>query len=192
MGGNSSATGGYLQQLGTSLTDDQIIDAVNGAIAGITGFAGNMIRPRWQLNPPRMPDNGTDWIASGITTRVATDYPVIQHKNGGPDRLTRWSTYTVTISVYGPNAGGNAEILRDGLYISQNLEALSANNIKLRDVGDTTAVPELVNNQWYNRSDIEIRLAISISRDYNVLDIASAEGTITADSGVTATFDVEP
>lgn len=184
---NSSATGGYLPQVNTPLSDPAMEDVITAAISGILSFDNSMIRPRWQALPARQPPPTTNWVAIGITDRTAIDYPYIKHFNGGPDQLTRWSRITVAVSVYGPNAQGLAEQLRDGFYVSQNLEALATSSIKLTDIGSITAVPDLYNVQWINRADMEMHLAVATNRTYNVLDIASSQGTITAVDGATTT-----
>lgn len=185
---NSSATGGYLTQTVPALADDLLVDSLTAAIGAVVGIPGNLVRPRWQPNPPRSPENTVNWVAVGIAARRALDYPVIAHQAGGPDVLQRWVNYEVAVSMYGPNAQGNAETLRDGLYIRQNLEQLATADIKLTDAApEITAAPELVNNQWYNRADMTIRFQAKTTRAYNVLDIASTSGTITADNSTAST-----
>lgn len=182
-----SSTGGYLQQQNVSLTDQQVTDAMQGAMVAIVGLPGNMVRPRWQVLPPRQPDVGTDWVALGITSRAPIDYPVIVDNKGkdGPSTLVRWSTITLLASFYGPNAQGNAETLRDGLYITQNMDALATDDVKLLDAGELTTVPEMLQNQWYNRVDIPVRFSVSTARDYNILGITSAEVSIASSAPTT-------
>jgi hypothetical protein len=194
MSGNSSATGGYLRQLNTPLSDDALLDAIHDAIAGITGIAPELVRPRWQHLPPNQPPNtppaATNWCAFGITDRTPINYPVIRHFAGGPDRVTRWSAVTVLASLYGPACHALAEQLRDGFYVDQNREQLGLVGVKLTEVGELTAVPDQVNLQWLNHVDIPIILAQSVDRDYDVLDIASSQGTITTENGVTVDWNV--
>jgi len=190
LSGNTSATGGYLPQSNTPLADQDLENAITAAVAGVLNMSASMVRPRWQALPPKQPSPTTNWASVGITSRESMDYPVIQHHAGGPDTLTRWSTLRCAVSIYGPNASGLAEQLRDAFYINQNFEALSAIGIKLVDAGNVTAVPDLFNMQWINRADIEIRLAQAVDREYQVLDIASSQGTITTDNDVTSEWNV--
>jgi len=192
MSGNTSATGGFLTQQNTPLSDQALEDAITAAVRGIIGLPDGMVRPRWQPIPPKQPAPSVNWAAVGITERIGIDYPVIRHFNGGPDRLTRWSSLLVMISIYGPGCQGLAEQLRDGFYIAQNGEQLGALNIKIIDVGKVTAVPDLFNMQWINRSDLSLRLAQAVDRDYAVLDLASSQGFFTADDNVTTEWDVNP
>jgi hypothetical protein len=75
------------------------------------------------------------------------------------------------------------------LYIGQNREQMLAMDINVTDAGEIATVPELLNAGWINRADLPVRLTQSVSRDYNVLDVASSEGTITTDRGVDARWD---
>jgi hypothetical protein len=190
LSGNTSATGGYLPQVNTPLADQDLENAITALVAGVLQMSAALVRPRWQAIPPKQPSPTTNWAAVGITSRETADYPVIQHHAGGPDTLTRWSILHCAVSIYGPNASGLAEQLRDALYINQNFEALSAVGIKLMDAGNVTAVPDLFNTQWINRADIEIRLAQAVDRDYAVLDIASSHGIVTTDDDVTSEWNV--
>lgn len=190
MSGNTSATGGYLPQTNTPLADQDLENAITALIAGVLSLPAALVRPRWQMIPPKQPSPTTNWVAVGITSRESTDYPVIKHHNGGPDTLSRWSVLRCAVSVYGPGAQGLAEQLRDALYINQNFEALSSVGIKLMDAGNVTAVPDLFNMQWINRADIEVRLAQAVDRDYAILDIASSQGSITTNNDVESDWNV--
>jgi len=192
MSGNTSASGGYLRQTNTPLSDTQLEDALVAAVVGICGLPPGMVRPRWQPTPPKQPAPSVNWAAVGITERTGIDYPVIHHFDGGPDRLTRWSNVTVLASVYGPGCQGLAEQLRDGFYIAQNLEQLSLISVKLTEIGTITAVPDMFNMQWINRCDVVMRFNQAVDRDYAVLDLASSSGGIFADDGITTEWDVNP
>lgn len=189
---HSSATGGPLPQANTTTSDVQLENVLMDAVAGILNLPHILVRPRWQPRPPKQPEPTVNWVAIGITTRTPMDYPYIKHFNGGPDRLTRWSSFTAMASVYGPGCQELAEQLRDGFYIDQNREQLSAIGVKLTDAGEITAVPELFNIQWINRADLTLRFARAVDREYNVLDIVSSEGTIATQNGVESEWNVNP
>jgi len=184
MSGNTSATGGYLQRTNAPVTQAQLEDAVQSLIQGVTGIPPDLIRPRWQPEPPNQPPAGTDWAAFGIIERETTGFPYISHANGGSSTLYRWPILSLMVSVYGPNAEDNAEDLRDACYIAQNFEQLNLLGIRLIEAGSVTMVPDLINVQYINRADMRIRLATEQTRTYAIKDIVSADGTITADTGV--------
>jgi hypothetical protein len=196
-GSNSSASGGFLTQTNTALTNEALHDAIQETLAGISGIDGTLVRPRWQPGfppgqGPNQPAPDVQWIAFGITGRDAADYPAMRHHNGGPSTLTRWSIFTVLVSCYGPDADGIAERLRDGLYVNQNWEALSAVGVKLLEAQSATAVPDLVNTGYIDHCDLPLRFAQAVDRDYNILDIASSDGVISSDTGSSTPFNVNP
>ena len=41
-------------------------------------------------------------------------------------------------------------------------------------------MPELVNDRWYRRCDVELRVGREIERVYPILNVLRADGTITA------------
>lgn len=183
---NTSATGGYLSPAASArpLEDDALAAALQAMVVGITGLPGNMVRPRWQPVVPKQPEVGTDWCAIGVTTDDSTDYPAVIHDGtgDGDDQLQRWDEFTVLASFYGPNAMGFADLLRDGLYIAQNREQMQADDMDLIEVGTRTTAPDLLNQQWIRRYDLPIRIRRKSVRTYPVLNILSADSTVTTDN----------
>jgi hypothetical protein len=188
MSGTSSATGGFLRQLNATVNKEQLIDTLQETVVGVTGLSPDLVRPRWQPQPPPRPPADTSWVSIGIVSRTASDYPALRHFNGGPSRLTRWSEFTLLASFYGPDGDELAEVLRDGLYMVQNLELLAAIGVKLTSVDDITAVPDVVNAQFIDHVDLSMRFAMAVDRDYNILDIASSAGTFNAEGGVDSSW----
>jgi hypothetical protein len=99
-------------------------------LAGLTGLRGDLIRPRWQPLPPNQPPAGTNWAAVGVMERMPLDYTFekfVTDPSSDSDTFTlqRQERLEVMASFYGPSAGGYAQIVRDGIYLSQNREALA-------------------------------------------------------------------
>src|SRR5215472_15859820 len=70
-----STTAGYLGPIlgtGPVLQDDQWDDFLHDVLAGVSGLDPTMVRPRWQVVPPNVPDFKTDWLAFGITETTPT------------------------------------------------------------------------------------------------------------------------
>jgi hypothetical protein len=182
MAGNDSSTGGYLSPAVSSppLEDDALTAIFQQMIVGITALPGNMVRPRWQPNPPKQPEPTVNWCALGIAVQTLDDGPAIIHNGtgNGSDTYIRHEQIDVLASFYGPNAMQNAQLLSDGLAIPQNLEQLKAQDMNSVDTGKIRAVPDLINEQWIRRYDIELTFRRKITRTYAVLNILTAQGTV--------------
>lgn len=183
---NDSSTGGYLLPLGSPapLDDAALEDFLQRVVVGISGLPGAMVRPRWQPVVPKMPEPGTDWCAIGVTNIDPDDYPVITHDGAGDGRdiYAVHETIVVLASFYGPNSMRFAKLLRDGLYIDQNREALTAAGMALLDAGKPVAAPDFVNQQWIRRHDLPVRIRRKDERIYPVLNILSASTQIDTDT----------
>ncbi|MEL6237006.1 MAG: hypothetical protein AAFO57_00055 [Pseudomonadota bacterium] len=179
---NDSSTGGYLSPAVASppLEDDALTAIFQQMIVGITGLPGNMVRPRWQPNPPKQPEPFTNWCALGIAVQTLDDGPAITHNGAGngSDTYIRHEQIDVLASFYGPAAMQYAQLLSDGLAIPQNLEALKAQDMNNVDTGPIRAAPDLINEQWIRRYDVELTFRRKITRSYAVLNILSAQGTV--------------
>lgn len=180
---NDSSTGGYLQPavISPPLEDDALTAIFQQMIVGITGLPGNMVRPRWQPTVPKQPEPTANWCALGIAVQTLDDGPAIIHNGAGngSDTYIRHEQIDVLASFYGPAAMQNAQLLSDGLAIPQNLEQLKAQDMNSVDTGPIRAAPDLINEQWVRRYDLELTFRRKITRSYAVLDILSAQGTIT-------------
>jgi len=178
---NDSSTGGYILPTGSGPPYDAALDAIFQAmIVGITGLPGNMVRPRWQPNIPKQPPPATDWCAFGVTVQAPDDGPAIVHNGAGngSDTYIRHEQVDVLASFYGPNGAQYAQQLADGLSIPQNLEQLKANDMNSVVTGDIRSAPDLINEQWVRRYDMQLTFRRKITRTYAVLNILTAQGTV--------------
>jgi hypothetical protein len=177
-----SSTGGYLSPAVASppLEDDALTAIFQQMIVGIAGLPGNMVRPRWQPNPPKQPEPTTNWCALGIAVQAPDDGPAIVHNGAGngSDTYIRHEQIDVLASFYGPGAMQYAQLLSDGLAIPQNLEQLKAQDMNSVDTGPIRAAPDLINEQWVRRYDLELTFRRKITRSYAVLNILTAQGTV--------------
>jgi hypothetical protein len=152
---------------------DPLDDLFHDAIQGITGIAAELIRPRWQPEPPNQPDFSTNWVSFGIMT-LATDLNAfIRHDplaNGGLGGDVYETTEKIKVlhSFYGPGGMGLLARYRDGLKIAQNREALLAAKVKLTEVGDPSNLPVLLKEKWVTRVDVSVFFVRHIERVYAV------------------------
>lgn len=190
---NDSSSGGYLAPtippLPGGLTFQQFMQEI---IAGITGISGDLVRPRWQLNPPKQPGPEVNWCAFGIVNQQADASGYIKPLvTATTSILSRHESFDIECSFYGPDAEKNAQVLREGFQISQNREVLFKNNMGFKGDGPIIPAPELVNDRWYQRRDITLSFARQIQSSYQILNFTSSGGTVktVGSSGATVDFD---
>ncbi len=183
----TSATGGYLLPVASPDNDEELARILHGLIIGVTGIAGNLVRPIWQSNPPPVPTFGTTWAAFGVTD-ITAGLPYMVQVADGHDTICEYrqdERFTLRVSVYGPSCQRYAAMIRDGLNISQNREAIYLQGISVLWVGGITRAPELVNDVWLDRCDVSIDMGRYIAVNYEVLNFLAADGTIETDMPMT-------
>jgi hypothetical protein len=166
--------------------EDADLDAIfQQLIVGVAGMTASLVRPRWQPNPPKQPEPTVDWCAIGVIAETPDSGPAIKHNGDGlgSDTSIRHSELEVLASFYGPNAQKNANILRDGLGISQNREVLEPLDIAFVSCGATRPIPDLVNQQWIKRRDMLLTFRRKTTRIYQIRNINSADIHLFDDSG---------
>lgn len=192
-----SSTGGYLLPNPTPaapLEDDALDNFLGDIISGITGLErNNLVRPRWQVDPPNLPARTVNWVAFGVMSRSAQTFSEIKHDPAGQgtDMSTRHEELDLLASFYGPNCQAYGTLFRDGLGVAQNREVLYLNGMGLIGVGDVTKAPEIIKTAWYQRADLPVQIRREVRRSYSVLNLLSVVGQITADP-VTAPFNTNP
>lgn len=180
--GNSSETGGYLPpDFAAGLPEDTSLeDVFQLVLVALTGLPGQLVRPAWQPVLPKQPEPDITWCAFGVTVAAGDANPAMlhlpaDHQGAGADLLLRHELLTLFCSFYGPAAQKMASMLRDSLAVSQNNATLQAAcSIGLRQTGQITAVPELVNQQWLRRYDLPVIFSRQISRRYPISTLLSS------------------
>jgi hypothetical protein len=155
-------------------------------VAGISGLDGTMVRPRWQPEPPNIPDFGVNWAAVGIMRhRPIGTYPaVIHHPEGdGYDEMQRHEELDILVSFYGASANEYANNLHNGLMIWQNFSVLRLVSMALVEVSEGTHNPELIRERWWDRVDKPMILRRLIRRTYPVLNLVESRGFVVPDPG---------
>ncbi len=177
---NTSATGGVLTPTNppaAPLNDQALEDFFQAWLVGLSGYAPALVRPAWQVNPPNIPDNATDWCSFKVSVSSADTFAVNLHypDSQGYNQLRRHQVLTIRVSFWGPNASSFADMLRDGTQVPQNLEVLQLANMGFIECGEQVTAPELVKELWYRRVDMEMRIKRQIVRNYQVLTLESAQ-----------------
>jgi len=180
---------GYIQASGNPLNDDALAGILQAMITGVTGLPGNLVRPRWQPQPPTQPSVTTVWCAVGITSYTPYDYPAYTQDADDSGTLHRYERFDALATFYGPQSSFYAALLRDGIYIRQNFETLSAQGIKLRSVDETTHLGELINSQYVSRSDVPMSFVRFVERTYDSIPaIAQVSVSFLTDAGLHCTI----
>jgi len=189
---STSATGGYLVPSATNAMEDEALRVFfQQMVTGITGIVGNLVRPRWQAEPPNMPSFGSDWAAIGVTKRTRDVNAYVTHRsvtdgngnNVGTDYVHRTEVLDVLCSFYGPNCEANSELLAMGLEISQNREVMQLAGYGLVGVEDATMMADFFNNRDVTRIDLPFQIRRAQLYQYPVLDLQGAQATIVEDTG---------
>ena len=178
---NTSATGGPLVPSATTpVEDDGFEDLIGNTVAALTAIDRKLVRPRWQPKPPPMPADNVSWCAFGIMELDADWGGHLQHMPAGEgsSELTRHETLTILASFYGPSGYSKASQLRDGLWIKQNWDALNAVGVALLECSRARTASDLKNERFIRRIDLEMRFRRVITRIYPILNLLSAQGSI--------------
>lgn len=183
---NTSANVGYIQPTYKPdvLEGAALQDFLHDWLVGVSGVEKPMIRPRWQPEPPNIPDVNTDWMAFGITERDSNTFPFEGHDGAdlGHNVMIRHEQLTVLISVYGPNADITAHLIRENAMVAQNREVLFKKGFSIKSIEGMRSAPEIIKQQWMYRLDFAVIFNRKIKIVYPILNIASSEATITSDS----------
>lgn len=160
-------------------------------VVGITELDGKLVRPRWQSEPPVMPDKGVPWCAIGITSRPYADaFPYVEHRaaGDGSDVLVRNQHLEMLLSFYDDGISGQADFycqkFIDGCAIQQNRDYLLSGGFLLRAVpGEMLPVPSLFSTTWFYRVDTRADLARQIDREYAVFNLTTGRILLYEDDG---------
>lgn len=185
---NTSATGGYLQPTQSPVYGVALDTLLQQAIVNLSGLAGDLVRPRWQPRPPKMPPLDTDWCAVGVQN--------ISRAWGTTETvglLIRHEEIETLCSFYGPNADGLAALTQDNVAVGQNFDLLEEQGLFYRRAEDIVPMPELVNDQWQKRYDLALYWGRKVVRDYTIETIETAQVELYNDVGIPPThIEVKP
>ena len=177
---NTSATGGYLQDVHPPVEGVALRRFLHDFLAGVSGLPGDLVRPSWQDNPPPMPAHGVTWLAYGVTARrVEAGEPWQAWKDGAGSHLRRHETLDVQLTAYG-EAEALLAAIRDGVDVAQNREQLFLAGVTVADFGAIIVAPELIGELWWNRADALLTMRREVRREYPILSFVAAYGALHA------------
>lgn len=191
---NDSSTGGPLLTSSTVTEDDALDDFFQALVVGLTGLPGNVVFPRFQAEPPNLPDFGTNWAAVGVMSHQPDTFAYVQHQDSADAHTDEVSsvmlheTLDVLCSFYGPSSGANSMGLYRGLLVAQNREPLQIAGMGLHHVQGPVRAPELIKDRWTNRYDMHVFIRREVDAQYAVLSLLSATAMLNAaaSSGIVA------
>lgn len=171
----------------TTLDDDALEDFFQAWIVALTGLAPDLVRPRWQPDPPNIPDESVDWCAFGIQRQTPDTYAAEIHlpEFSGHMETRRHETLDCLTTFYGPNSGSFASLLKDTMQVQANLEYLTLAGMGFVSSGDIASVPELVKEKWQRRKDLPFVIKRQVVRDYAVPSILVGVGELNNEHYVT-------
>jgi hypothetical protein len=181
---NTSATGGaLLPSDSTGTYGIAFEDFIQQIFVGVSGLPGALVRPRWQPKPPPIPAVTETWLAVGIVGGISDLNPYVGHDptGDGSDTIENHEDVEIRVSCYGPNCYSFAALLRDGLNIRQNREALFLAGAALIASTRIVKTGDLVNTEWRERADLEVQIRRIVKRTYPVLNLLSAQGAFITD-----------
>lgn len=177
---NNSATGGYLQPsplapLPGGLAFKQFVQTV---FVGVSGLPGDLVRPKWQIDPPKQPDIDIDWMAIGLVVNKADTNSYNGTLPDGTNQTQRMEELEIQCAFYGPESDSLAALVRDGFQVPQNLEALRAAKMGFVSTSQMMHVPDLVNERWVDKYEMSVFMRREILRIYPILTFVSASGFV--------------
>jgi hypothetical protein len=157
------------------LSFEQFLQTV---FVGVSGLPGDLVRPKWQVNPPAQPDILVDWLAIGLAEDDADTFTYSGVDDNGNNQFMRMEALAVQCTFYGPNSLDYMRIVRDGLQLGQNREALQKALMDFVNTSKGMRVPDLVNERWVNRWEMTAYFRRQDMRVYPILDFVSGSGSV--------------
>jgi hypothetical protein len=183
-----SSQAGYLQPNPTAPTaplDGQALENyLQQFVAGVASLDSTLVRPRWQPEPPTIPDFDVTWVAVGTTRKKPIGlYGAVIHNPADPgsDLMQRHEDIDVLCSFYGPEAEAYANNLSNGVMVDQNRAELRRVGLAFVEISQGVRIPELIKNQWLDRVDKMIYLRRIVQRVYPILNVLESQGTVKPD-----------
>lgn len=176
---NSSASAGTLNPKSTNsyggLTLTQFLQNL---LVGLSEIPGDLVRPKWQVEPPKNPDISVNWIGFGLSNFAPDFNAYVDMDEDDNAVLQRQEGFQLQCTIYGPDAIDTYGLIRDGVQIQQNLAAITAAGLGFVEITPGLRIPDLINERWCNRTECSLVFRRQIRRTYPILPLVSAAGKI--------------
>lgn len=154
---------------------------IQTVLVGISGLPGPMVRPKWQIEPPKQPNICVNWMSFGIENANPDANGYLSTDNNGVTTSQRHEELEISCDLYGPEALEIYGILRDGFQLPQNRFALEQANMGFINILSARRIPDLINERFVNRRVTTINLRREIQRLYPIPTLIGVNGTIYTD-----------
>lgn len=152
----SSSVAGFLAPETAPLYDDPLDDFLHAFLATLSTLPGALVRPRWQPEPPNLPNFSINWLAWGITDIDEDRFAHQEQVSTNSLEVSRDEVLSMLLSFYGPKAGQLAKQVSTSIQLGQNRAYLRAQSMTVVEVMPQVRVPALLKEKWVPRVDMRI------------------------------------
>lgn len=188
----SSAVAGFLQPITAPLYDNPLDDFLHAFLVGLSAIPGQLVRPRWQPEPPNLPSFSTDWLSWGITEIEEDRFAFQDQRDSQSAIVERDEMLTMLMSFYGPSAGKLAKQVSAGIQLSQNRAYLRSQSMTVIEVFDQVRIPSLLKEKWVPRVDLRARFRRRATWAYPIQTIESVQAALDNDQYLTLMVVTDP
>jgi hypothetical protein len=185
---NTSAARGYLPVSGGT-GDRDTDDLLQAAIVGITGLSPEMVRPRWQENTPRPPDEEKlCWASFGVARIALMGAPEMRHvgENEGHDILVSQEELLILVSFYGQESTALACLFRDAIHVENNRAPLRAAGLNFVKAEPLTTAAFVYLEKWRHQAVLPCVFRRETRRIVPVLNLRRSVGRLRTDAATRA------
>lgn len=188
----SSTVAGFLAPLTAPIYDNPLDDFFHAFLAALTTIPGQLVRPRWQPEPPNMPDFDVDWLAWGIVDIEEDAFAWQGQTDDAELAVERDEIMTMLMSFYGPRAGQLAKQFSASVQLSQNRAYLQPQKLTVVEVLNQVRIPALTKEKWVPRVDQRVRFRRRASWTYQIRTLESMQLGLNNELYITPLVITEP
>ena len=142
---------------------DELDTLVQGIVRDLSGLTGDLVRPRWQPDPPRTPPLDVTWLAVAVTD-IRRDYG----RQITCSYIAHHEDVDVLVTAYGPRSMNVLTRVESGPRIPHNNAIIEAQGLYFKSSTSIIPIPERINNQWLKRYDITMTFRRRVEVEYDI------------------------